>query len=132
MKLDVDNAILESLLERPEEWEFNSNPSHKFIKHQKSGFQLEFFRKRPLIFAPDWAKLHILKDDTACLIYNAITLLKKERDDAVIEDTENRILVMLDNKETPEDPSESVVRIVAAVSLVVITSILALILLLSI
>ena len=130
--MDVDNVILESLLEHPEEWEFPDDATRKFLKHRKSKFEIEFYSaNNPAVFTPGWAKLHKFKDDNARLIYSAIILLKKEREDAAELDVENRILKLLGSKskeENPEDPSESVVIILAAVAVVAALAVFGLIL----
>ena len=95
MKMDVDNTILESLLERPEEWEFDDDPTRCYIKHKKSKFELAF-HVIPKIWAPDWAKLHVFDKDNRALIKKAILSLREERSAIASSAVDDRILKMLE------------------------------------
>ncbi len=106
MKIDVGNAVLESLLERPEEWEFDTGATRKYITHRASGFELAFYGSSVDVFSPDWARLHKFKGDTAQLIHNAILLLKKEWEEGNVADVENRILKMVELKPKPKPKSK--------------------------
>jgi len=73
--------VLDSLLEHPDDWKFDKDPTYKFITH-KSGFCLNFHYPLPEVFDPEWAKLYKFSDEDGRLVTKAILSLQKERNDA--------------------------------------------------
>jgi len=95
-KKDPTTFILDSLLERPEEWEFHKDPTYCFIYHKKSGFSLEFFSGVD-VWSPGWAKLYPFSPDDRQMIRKAILSLKKERNDVIKQTAGDKIAAMFES-----------------------------------
>ena len=94
-KKDPTTFILDSLLERPEEWEFHKDPTYCFITHKKSEFCLAFHHEVK-VWSPDWAKLHTFSAEDRQMIKKAILSLQKERNDIVRQTAGNKIAAMFE------------------------------------
>lgn len=100
MKVNIHTEIISSLLDRPDEWKFDTNPTYPYIKH-KSGFELSFMSNSPEVFSPDWAKGIKFSLDESKMLVNIIVDLKKERDNKTQGQAEQRVANMLNKKSSP-------------------------------
>jgi len=99
-------VVLDSLLEHPEDWEFDKGLDAKYI-HHKSKFELSL-HGAPKVWSPDWAKGFVFSLEDQKMIMKVIRSLQEERNNAAKKDLSNKIVKLLESKEIKTILNEAV------------------------
>jgi len=98
---DPTSFIIDSFLERPDEWEFDLEHDCMFVEHTKSGFKLNLYPHvpeggPPEIFFPAWAKLYTFSSEEKKLLMGVISTTREDVIKEAKQDLSNRIVNFID------------------------------------